>query len=150
MTTYERLVSELADGLGAALAPDASGLTEVFSEDRAVLLRADETGERELTVFAVVATAPEGGFPTDTLKRALGMNLFGRDVAGLHLGLFADTLILSASLQLADQTAETLAEQIVMVARTAGRLAGTLAGSADNNAPAQTGGATLGEGFMTV
>ena len=123
MTTYERLVSELGDGLGTALAPDGSGLTEVFAEDRAVLLRADETGEDELTVFATVATASDDGFSPDKLKRALAMNLFGREVAGHHLGLFADTLILSA---------ESLAERIVMLAR----LANTLAGALEESAPA--------------
>ncbi len=127
MTTYERLVSELGDGLGTALAPDGSGLTEVFAEDRAVLLRPDETGEAELTVFATVATAPAGGFTPDALKRALSMNLFGREVAGHHLGLFADTLILSAALPIPDLSAEALAERIVMLARLANTLADALA-----------------------
>ena len=31
MTTYERLVSELADGLGADISSDESGITEVFA-----------------------------------------------------------------------------------------------------------------------
>ena len=127
MTTYERLVSELGDGLGTALAPDGSGLTEVFAEDRAVLLRADETGEDELTVFATVATASDDGFSPDKLKRALAMNLFGREVAGHHLGLFADTLILSAALPIPDLSAESLAERIVMLARLANTLADALA-----------------------
>ena len=149
MTTYERLVSELGDGLGVALAPDGSGLTEVFVEDRAVLLRADETGECELTAFSVVATATGDGFPPDTLRRALAMNLFGREVAGLHLGLFADTLILSASLPLADLTAEALAERIVMLARLADKLAGALASSSPA-APSGDEALGLGGGFMAV
>lgn len=132
MTTYERLVSELGGGLGIDLAPDASGLAEVFTEDRAVLLRADETGERELTAFTVVATAPEDGFAPDTLKRALAMNLFGREVAGRHLGLFANSLVLSAALPLADLSAESLAEHLVALAR----LAETLSDSLDGPAPA--------------
>ena len=149
MTTYERLVSELGDGLGTALAPDGSGLTEVFAEDRAVLLRADETGEDELTVFATVATASGDGFSPDTLKRALAMNLFGREVAGHHLGLFADTLILSAALPIPDLSAEGLAERIVMVARLANKLADALAGPA----PADLAGgesSSLGGEFLAV
>ena len=58
MTTYERIISELGDGLGIDLAPDGSGVTEVCAEDRIVLLRADETGERELTVFTVAMAFP--------------------------------------------------------------------------------------------
>ena len=149
MTTYERLVSELGDGLGIALAPDGAGLTEVFAEDHAVLLRADETGERELTVFATVVTAPEEGFPPDTLKRALAMNLFGREVAGLHLGLFADVLILSTALPLADLAAESLADRIVMLARLAGKLADELAGPGPA-VPARGDEPCLGGDFVAV
>ena len=111
MTTYERLISELGDGLGIALSPDSAGLTEVFVEDRAVLVRADETGERELTIFTVLATAPEEGFSSAALQRALEMNLFGREVVGHHLGLFADSLILSSALPLEDLSAEALADR---------------------------------------
>ncbi len=150
MTTYERIISELGDGLGIDLAPDGSGVTEVCAEDRIVLLRADETGERELTVFTVAASAPEGGFPPATLERALAMNLFGREVAGLHLGLFADTLILSDSLPLEDLSAEALAERIVMLARLAGTLSGALAGSEPAPDPADGGGAFLSEGFIAM
>ena len=150
MTTYERILSELGEGLGLDLAPDGSGVAEVCAEDRVVLLRADETGERELTVFAVVSTAPEGGFPAVTLERALSANLFGREVAGLHLGLFADTLILSDSLPLENLSAEALAERIVMLARLAGKLSGMLASPAPAAAPDVGGGAFLGEGFIAM
>ena len=148
MTTYERIISELGDGLGMALAPDSSGLTELFAENRAVLVRADETGENELTVFTTVATAPEDGFPADTLKRALAMNLFGREVAGHHLGFFADTLILSASLPLADLTAEALGDRLVMLARVADKLAGQLEAGSDN--VPEEDNSSLGNGFMAV
>ncbi len=150
MTTYERIISELGDGLGIDLAPDGSGVAEVCAEDRMVLLRADETGERELTAFTVAATAPEEGFPPATLERALAMNLFGREVAGLHLGLFADTLILSDALPLENLSVETLAERIVMLSRLAGTLSGTLASPAPAASPAEGGGAFLGEGFIAM
>ena len=148
MTTYERIISELGDGLGMALAPDSSGLTELFAENRAVLVRADETGENELTVFTTVATAPEDGFPADTLKRALAMNLFGREVAGHHLGFFADTLILSASLPLADLTAEALGDRLVMLARVADTLAGQLEAGYDD--VPEEDYSSPGNGFMAV
>ena len=147
MTTYERLVAELGNELGIALAPDSAGLTEVFAEGRAVLVRADETGERELTVFTVLATAPEGGFPPDELRCALEMNLFGRKVVGHHLGIFADSLILSATLTLADLTAETFAERLLLLTRVAGQLADSL------NSPAPESGAaavSFGENIMQV
>lgn len=149
MTTYERLVSELGDGLGIKFALDDSGVVEMFVEGHAVLLRADETGECELTAFTVLAVAPEGGFPPETLRRALEMNLFGRDVAGHHLGLFADSLVLSANLPITGLTAEGLADRIVMLARLAGELSGSLELTSD--APAESAGPSSLDGpFMAV
>ena len=149
MTTYERLVSELGDGLGIDFARDDSGVVEMFADGHAVLLRADETGECELTAFTVLAVAPEGGFPPETLRRALEMDLFGREVAGHHLGLFADSLILSASLPITGLTAEDLADRIVMLARLAGELSGSLERPSD--VPVASGGTSSLDGpFMTV
>ena len=150
MTTFERIVSELGDGLGIALAPDSAGIVQLFAENRLVLFRADETAERELTVFSTVAVAPDGGFKPETLKRALSMNFFGREVVGHHLGLFGDSLVLSATIPLADLSAEDLADRIVMLAR----LAGTLSGSLDSAAPAAEVAASASPldigGFMAV
>jgi hypothetical protein len=140
MTTYERLISELGDGLGIALSPDSAGLTEVFVEDRAVLVRADETGERELTIFTVLATAPEDGFSPAALQRALEMNLFGREVVGHHLGLFADSLILSSALPLEDLSAEALADRLVALVRLAGTLSESLSSHVPSPADAGRGG----------
>ena len=148
MTTYERLISELGDGLGIALSPDSAGLTEVFVEDRAVLVRADETGERELTIFTVLATAPEEGFSSAALQRALEMNLFGREVVGHHLGLFADSLILSSALPLEELSAEALADRLVALVR----LAGTLSESLSQHVPppADAADAPLSSSFLAV
>ena len=148
MTTYERLISELGDGLGIALSPDSAGLTEVFVEDRAVLVRADETGERELTIFTVLATAPEEGFSSAALQRALEMNLFGREVVGHHLGLFADSLILSSALPLEDLSAEALADRLVVLVR----LAGTLSESLSSHVPTSVDAAdvSLSSSFLAV
>ncbi len=74
MTTYERLISELSGDIGVDLAPDRAGVTMLSAEDRVVLIRADETNEQELTIFTTVAKAPEGGFPCDTLARALELS----------------------------------------------------------------------------
>ena len=150
MTTYERLVSKLGDGLGIALTPDGGGVTQLFAEDRFVLLHADETGECELTVFSVIATAPEDGFPPEKLKRALAMNFFGHEVVGHHLGLFADSLILSASLPIPDLTAEMLAERIVMLARLANTLSGSLACPEPAAAPADDAAPYLGGDFVVA
>ena len=150
MTTYERLISELGNGLGIALAPDGGGVTQLFAENRFVLLHADETGERELTVFSVIALAPEDGFPPETLKRALAMNFFGHEVVGHHLGLFADSLILSASLPITDLAAETLAERIVMLARLANTLSGSLACPEPAAAPADDTAPCLGGNFVVA
>ena len=84
-----------------------------------------------------------------TLKRALAMNLFGREVVGHHLGLFADSLVLSASIPLADLSAEDLADRIVMLAR----LAGTLSGSFESAAPTVEAAASMSldaGGFIAV
>ena len=139
MTTFERILSELGDGLGIALAPDSDGIAEVSAEGRIVLLRADGTGEREVLVFSVVAAAPEGGFPASTLRTALEMDLFGRDVAGHHLGLFAGSLLLSATLPLDGLDAETLAERVLVLARLANELSGRLAAAEAVSAPADPG-----------
>ncbi len=128
MTTYERLIAELGDGLGIPLALDSEGLVEVVADGRAILIRADRTGEGELTAFTTVASAPEGGFPAGKLKLALEMNLFGTEVAGHHLGLFADTLLLSAVVPLHGLNAESLAERLLVLSRLAGKLAGELDG----------------------
>ena len=117
MTTFERILSELGEGLGIDLAPGSDGVAEISAEGRIVLLRADETGERELLVFSTVATAPEGGFPAGTLRAALELDIFGRDVAGHHLGLFAGSLLLSATLPLEGLSAETLADRILVLHR---------------------------------
>lgn len=126
MTTYERLISELGDSLGADLSPDKAGVTMVSAEDRVVLIRADETREQEVTIFTTIAKAPEEGFSSDTLKRALEMNLFGQEVVGHHLGLFVNSLILSASLPLPGLAAESFAERLVVLARVAKELSGSL------------------------
>ena len=163
MSTFERILTELGEGLGIDLAPGSDGVAEVAAEGRIVLLKADETGEREVLVFATVATAPAGGFPAGTLRTALEMDLFGRllgpsvialdlfgrDVAGHHLGLFAGSLLLSATLPLDGLSAEGLAERILVVSRLAGELSGRLA-AADAPASADPGPSGLGGGFLAV
>ena len=133
MTTFERILSELGEGLGIDLAPGS---------------------ERELLVFSTVATAPEGGFPAETLRAALELDLFGRDVAGHHLGLFAGSLLLSATLPLEGLSAEALADRILVLARLAGQLSGRLAGQSSERPaappPAEPGAVAAGDGFIAV
>lgn len=154
MTTFERILSELGEGLGIDLAPGSDGVAEIAADGRIVLLRADETGERELLLFSTVATAPEGGFPAGTLRAALELDLFGRDVAGHHLGLFAGSLLLSATLPLEGLSAETLADRILVLARLAGQLSGRLAGQSSERPaappPAEPGAVAGGDGFIAV
>ena len=154
MTTFERILSELGEGLGIDLAPGSDGVAEVAAEGRIVLLKADETGEREVLVFATVATAPAGGFPAETLRAALELDLFGRDVAGHHLGLFAGSLLLSATLPLEGLSAEALADRILVLARLAGQLSGRLAGQSSERPaappPAEPGAVAGGDGFIAV
>lgn len=149
MSTYERLISELAEGLGIDVAPDSDGIAELAAEGHIVLLRPDATGEREILAFATVASAPEGGFPVEILRRALEMNLFGRDVVGHHLGYFAGSLLLSANLPIEGLTAEDLADRILVLARLAGELSGRL--SATDAVPAaDTPPALDNSGFLAV
>lgn len=149
MSTYERLISELAEGLGIDVAPDSDGIAELSAEGHIVLLRPDATGEREILAFATVASAPEGGFPAETLRRALEMNLFGRDVVGHHLGYFAGSLLLSANLSIEGLTAEDLADRILVLARLAGDLAGRLS-ETDAAPAADTPPALHDSGFLAV
>ena len=126
MTTYEKLIAELGERLGIDLSPDSAGFAEIVAEDRVLTMRADETGENEIMAFTAIATAPEEGFSAEMLKRALAANLFGREVVGHHLGIFADSLILSATFPLANLTSEEFAERLLLLARVAGRLAESL------------------------
>ena len=150
MTTFERILSELGDGLGVPLSPGAGGIAELFAEGRCVLLRADETGEREVLLSVAAATAPAGGFSAATLRTALELDLFGRDVAGHHLGLFADTLFLSATLPLEGLSAETLAERVLALARLAGGVSGRLAAAEAVSSPASPAPAGAGADFLSV
>ena len=155
MTTFERLLSELGEALGIDISPGSDGIAEVSADGRIVLLRTDETGEREALVFSIVATAPEGGsFSAATLSTALEMDLFGRDVAGHHLGLFAGSLLLSASLPLEGLDAETLAERILAVSRLARELSGRLTAAeavAALDEPGEPGvSAGSADGFLAV
>ena len=149
MTTYERLLSELSDGLGIAIAPDTDGIAELSAEGHLVLLRPDATGEREILAFATVASAPEDGFSAETLRQALEMNLFGRDVVGHHLGYFAGALLLSANLPIDGLTAEDLADRILVLARLAGELSTRLS-SADSAPAADAPPSLPGNGFLAV
>jgi len=123
MTTYERLIRKLGEGLGIELGIGAGGIVEVAVEERVVLLKPQE-GDETLTIFTVAATAPEGEkFTSATLEKALSLNLFGNGTLGGHLGLFINSLILSASVSMAELNAEDLAERLLVFARFAEKLA---------------------------
>ena len=139
MTTYERLIRELGEGIGSELDIDAGGIVEIAVEERAVLLKPQE-GDEALTMFTVAATAPEDGkFAAATLEKALSLNLFGNGTLGGHLGLFANSLILSSNVSLADLNVGGLAKHLIAFARFAEKLAKDLQAEEEGTTPASAG-----------
>ena len=120
MTSYERMVRELAGAAGAEIRIGSDRVCEMAIGEVIVLLKLADANEEALTLFAVVSDGDTGGA---TLKKALRLNLFGAGTLGAHLGLFASALILSRDLPLAELTAEDLAERILAFAQQAEKIA---------------------------
>ena len=120
MTSYERMVGELAGAAGAEIRIGSDRVCEMAIGEMIVLLKPTDANEEALTLFAVVSDGDTGGA---TLKKALQLNLFGSGTLGAHLGLFASALILSRDLPLAELTAGDFAERILAFAQQAEEIA---------------------------
>ena len=120
MTSYERMIRELAGAAGAEIKIGSDRVCEMAIGEVIVLLKPADANEEAVTLFAVVSDGDTG---EATLKKALRLNLFGSGTLGAHLGLFASALILSRDLPLAELAAEDLAEQLLAFARQAEEIA---------------------------
>ena len=153
MTPYENAVARLADGLGMEIAVADDHVCEIAVEGRAVMLRPLDEEETTLTMFAPVATAPEGAaLPAEALEKALAMDLFGSETLGGHIGLFVDALILSSPAIVAEGLdAETFAEKLLVFSRLAGETEQKLASPVDGGEDAGEATAPItGSGFIAV
>ena len=83
---------------------------------------------------ADVALAPDGvaePLARDVLARALSFNLFGAESLGLHVGLFANALVLSTTCPAAGLTAEAFAERLLFLSAQIDALGRKLVSDAD-------------------
>lgn len=153
MTPYENAVARLASELGIGISTGDDHVCEIAVDGRVVMLRPLDETETSFTIFAPVATAPEGAaFPAETLGKALAMDLFGADTLGGHIGLFADSLILSApAIDAEGLDAETFAERLLVFSRLAGDIEQKLASPADGPEEVdETPEPTRENGFIAV
>ena len=128
MTSYERMIRELAGAAGAEIKIGSDRVCEMAIGEVIVLLKPADANEEAVTLFAVVSDGDTG---EATLKKALRLNLFGSGTLGAHLGLFASALILSCDLPLAELAAEDLAEQLLAFARQAEEIARELSSAGE-------------------
>jgi len=97
MTPYEIAISALADALETKLEVASDRLCDIEVDGRLVVLRPIGETETSIMMFAPVAGAPDDGkLPAEVKDRALSMSLFGKETLGGHLGLFGESMILSA------------------------------------------------------
>lgn len=105
-------------------------------------------------MFSIAAAAPDGGKLSAEVKdRALSMDLFGTDTLGGHLGLFGESIILSAPpIEAAEQSAQSLAESMLAFSRFTGKVEKKLAGGAEDEeeTPEEEPGQTSESDFIKV
>ena len=123
MTPYETAIAALSEALEMKLEIASDRLCDVEVDGRLVILRPMGEAEESLMTFALVADAPtDGKLPAEVKDRALSMNLFGAETLGGHLGLFGESIVLSApTIEATGLTAESLAENLLAFSRFARR-----------------------------
>lgn len=124
MTPYETAINALAEALETKLEIASDRLCDVEVDGRLVVLRPVGEAEASIMMFALVAGAPEDGELSAEVKDcALSMNLFGTNTLGGHLGLFGQSLVLSAPpMEATGLTAEAFAENMLAFSRFAGEM----------------------------
>ena len=129
MTPYETAINALAEALETKLEIASDRLCDVEVDGRLVVLRPVGEAEESIMMFALVAGAPEDGeLPAEVKDRALSMNLFGTNTLGGHLGLFGQSIILSApAIEATGLSAEAFAEKMLAFSRFAGEMEQKLA-----------------------
>ena len=124
MTPYETAVAALSEALGTKLEIASDRLCDVDVDNRLVILRPMGEAEASVTMFTPVAGAPDDGrLPAEVKDKALSMDLFGRETLGGHLGLFGESILLSAPpVEATGLAAEAFAEILLAFSRFAGEV----------------------------
>ena len=153
MTPYETAIAALADALETKLEIASDRLCDVEVDGRLIVLRPIGEAEQSIMMFALVAGAPENGeLSTEVKDRALSMNLFGTNTLGGHLGLFGQSLILSAPpIEATGLTAEAFAENMLAFSRFAGEMEQKFAATGGSSDETETAPAAVPQGdFIKV
>jgi hypothetical protein len=132
MTPYETAIAALAEALEAKLEIGSDRLCDVEVDGRLVVLRPIGETEASIMMFSIAAAASDGGkLSAEVKERALSMNLFGTNTLGGHLGLFGESIILSAPpIEATGLSVESFAERMLAFSRFTGEVEEKLAGGA--------------------
>ena len=124
MTPYETAVAALSEALEMKLEIASDRLCDIDVDGRLVILRPMGEAEASVTMFTLVAGAPDDGkLPAGVKDKALSMDLFGKETLGGHLGLFGESILLSAPpVEAEGLTAEAFAERLLAFSRFAGEV----------------------------
>ena len=108
------LIQELAALTGADVALSPEGVAELVADGNALTLRWREE-DQDWLCYGVALDGGCDPLAREVLARALEFNLFGADALGLHVGLFANAIVLSATCPAAGLTAEAFAERLLFL-----------------------------------
>ena len=125
MEKAKLLINELAELTSTEINFTAENICEVVVEDRLILLRY-RPEDNDWLYFGVVFESEE--LSRETLEKALALNLFGAETLGLHLGLFARSLILSGTVPADGLDAEGLADKLLFLSKCIAKLSEKLQG----------------------
>lgn len=127
------LIQELAALTGADVALSPEGVAELVADGNALTLRWREE-DQDWLCYGVALDGGCDPLAREVLARALEFNLFGADALGLHVGLFANAIVLSATCPAAGLTAEAFVERLLFLSAQIDALGKWLAVGADGAA----------------
>ena len=138
MTPFESLIAEFARKTGLPLEVDGRESCSLETEDLVVTLQYRRERD-DVALFAPV-TESGGELASETLRTALRLACNGKGTRGNYLGLFEDTLLLSAFVPFEGLTAAALGDRVLAFADAALAVRDALAASAAREpAPASSG-----------
>ena len=108
------LIQELAALTGADVALSPEGVAELVADGNALTLRWREE-DQDWLCYGVALDGGCDPLSREALARALEFNLFGADALGLHVGLFANAIVLSTTCPAAGLTAEAFAGKLLFL-----------------------------------
>lgn len=127
------LIQELAALTGADVALSPEGVAELVADGNALTLRWREE-DQDWLCYGVALDGGCDPLSREVLARALEFNLFGAASLGLHVGLFANAIVLSMTCPAAGLTAEAFAERLLFLSAQIDALGMRLAVGADGAA----------------